>query len=185
MELKNNSYEIKIVKSSKIKSDDLTKPFTSTKALPGQKPGQYYLCELLAQKRMVDGINKRPQKRRIPFTVFDSPDQTVLFNDIKEVLSNPANFKETTEKELEILPSAFGISGLLVTRPAGGVYTMTRADGSKIMKADGVTPATRSIVRFFCHEEDDIEARFAQELARIPADAWIEANANDDKEEAE
>jgi hypothetical protein len=121
----------------------------------------------------------RPQKRRIPLVIFDSSDQQTLFDDILESISKEENYKKG-ESGLAINAGSFTIIGKVLSRPAGGVYQVIGADGIPLKKGNTEEIATRSEIRVFIHEEEDEEVRFAQELARIPATAWVKANANDD-----
>ena len=186
--METRAYEIKIVKSKKDPKHDITKPLTATQTDKSRPAGEYFLLELLAKKVMVNGVMTRPQKRRIPLTVFNSADQSVLFNDIQEALSDEKNYTKS-EEGLSINPGVLGVCGLLISRSAGGVYkVIDNSTGKPLVIAAGPhkgEEATRSEIRFFCHEEEDPEVRFAQEYARIPKDAWITANANDDEQEQE
>lgn len=185
----NRVYEIKIVPSKKLPKDKLTEAHKSTKG-----DGNYFLVELLAKKIMIDGVMTRPQKRRIPLSVFDSSDQSIVFNDILEALQDPENYTEVKVGDkviaLAINPTVMGLRGKLISKPTPGgrVYRVLQADGTPLKIEQGPRAgedATRSEIRFFCHEEEDPDVRYAQELARIPKEAWIEANANDDDQDPE
>lgn len=184
--METRAYEIKVIKSKKDPKHDITKPLTATQTDKSRPAGEYFLLELLAKKTMVNGVMVRPQKRRIPLVVFNSSDQSVLFDDIREALSDPKNYT-ATEEGLSINPSEMGICGLLISRKTDRVYkVIDQSTGKPLIIAAGPhkgEEATRSEIRFFCHEEEDPDVRFAQEYARIPADAWIKANANDDEPE--
>jgi hypothetical protein len=186
--METRAYEVKIVKGKRDPKHDITKPHTATQTDKSRPAGEYFLLELLAKKVNIDGISSRPQKRRISLTIFNSPDQCVVFNDIQNALSDAKNYT-VTESGLEIHPTEMGIRGVMVSRKTSGVYkVIDNSTGKPMIITSGPhkdEEATRSEIRFFCHEEEDPDVRFAQELARIPKDAWITANANDDEVEGE
>lgn len=174
-EIQNKGYEIRVIKSAKNAAHVVTEP----QIVKGDTTGKnkYYTLQLQAQKQMINGVMSRPQKRTIVYNVFNSSDQQILFNDIQDVLADEANYIKNADGAVTIRPEAMGIIGKMVDVPLDFVYDlMNKVNGKPepfmITKTnpDGSTEqvkATRNFLRFFLHEEEDLEVRTMQEIKKV------------------
>jgi hypothetical protein len=179
MAIENKAYELKIVASkSNPKHTDLTKPLQSKEG-----GSEYFIVEVLALKKMIDGVMRRPQKRPFTMVIFNSPDQRVLYNDLLDAVADEANYTKG-ETGLTINTGVMGIVGKIVERKTGFVYKVLLPDGKPLKLSNGPhkgEDTTRSVVRVFVHEEEDEEVRIQREINRIPDEAIIKGNSNDDE----
>jgi hypothetical protein len=187
------NYEVRVIKSTKTDSKGVLIPHDPTQPQPieDDKDGHFakdrcfYQLSLLAPK--ING--KRAQKGKIPFNVFNSNDQIVLFNDIADTiaLGEGPGYTIASNGDLLINKSELVIGGCMKEEVCFKYKVMTRKNGKleQLMswKKDEkgnlkLTPSTRSIVKVFVHEEEDEDVRIATEKDRVRPYKVSEAPAN-------
>jgi len=172
MELeKIKDYQIRIIKRED--SKDATKP-NDIKDVEGFKPGrQFFQIQLLAQRIGA----KLQQVRSITENIFNSNDQIVFFNAIQDALSEEKNYTKAVNGDIIIHPSVLLIGGCQVEVKLPFTYNVfTTVNGSEkpfmTTVRDGKggyteKQATRSILRFFCYEHEEIDVRTAVESMKV------------------
>lgn len=164
-------YQIRVIKHGD--SKDATKP-NDIKDIKGFKPGrQFFQIQLLAQRIGA----KLLQVRAITENIFNSNDQIVFFNAIQDTLSKESNYDVAANGDIMIHPTVLLIGGCQCEVKLPFTYNVVQVVNgvekpfmSNVRDGKGgytERQATRSILRFFCYEHEEIDVRTAVETMKV------------------
>ena len=176
--MENRAYTIKVYKSKRaeLAKHEVTKPYDA-KDVPGMPKGQFFIVGYKPMKYMLNGVLVSPSIGKIQETVFNGSDQSELFEDIAEALTNPENYTVSdVDGSISIHATKRGVVGMFIERKTPNNFIMIGSDGNPLKDKDG-KPRETSTLRFFVHEGQDADVRFARECQRITnRNGWVKSN---------
>jgi len=177
----NKDFIVKVLKSrTNPKHTDATKPQVAAKPGANGQPGEFFQVSLLLKNKTA----KVEEGKRKIFNIWDSGQRALIFDSIREALTEPNNYTVESTGDIVLKDTAIYFCGELKSEKTPFKYTMKDAKGNNLINPVTKKPVERKFVQIFVfdfeEENGTAEVLLAGEVDRAKRNIVIEDDNSDE-----